>query len=340
MRKLIILLFGALIGLPALAQVPIYTINGDTLMFPVELFKVGVAVTKRLPIKVDKASKLELNMGMDVVYIPETDLAGGNASGKKSTVIVYHVPAGVTVSDAQVGMISAYVKNLLQPPVVLPDLITTIDDAVSDTRNVYSANWFNSVNQNWNTNHFANTASFTTVTGSTVEVTIDGYKFDWYTEKRLNHGTAGVKIDDQPEVMVDLYAKREDNNSVVVYSSPTLTNGIHKVTIRMTGAKNPAWSTDYPAGTAAQNQLRADSQQNNISNPSAFKKSSIRLLFKNNVTEKPNPRKRIQPNFHAVFSISSPPWLGCPIKNRILSGLFAAQTLRFAAASFAEYPGL
>lgn len=163
--------------------------------------------------------------------------------------------ARVTFYDAAIGLPTT-------PTDPKPDLITNIDNV--DNRNQYSTNWNPFANQPWTQNHFNKTITFTTVTGSSVKITIDGYKFEWWTERRLNHGIASIQIDNNPPVDVDQYEKRTDNNSLLVYTSPELTNGTHTVTITMTGRKNPAWSTDYPAGTAAQNQLRIESQQNNI----------------------------------------------------------------------------
>lgn len=138
------------------------------------------------------------------------------------------------------------VGGVVVPPVdPLPDLITDIDDKASDTRNKYTLVWTPSVNAPWNANHFDKTASYTLVKDGALETTFDGYKVEWFTEKRFNHGIAAVSIDGGPEVMVDLYDARTDNPSLKVWTSPVLTSGIHKIKIRCTLTKsNTSTGTD------------------------------------------------------------------------------------------------
>jgi hypothetical protein len=129
-------------------------------------------------------------------------------------------------------------KKYVAPVIPKPDLITDIDDKPTDTRNKYILAWSNVSGATWNANHFGKSASFTSVKDGALETTFDGYKVEWFTEKRINHGIAAVSIDGGTEVMIDLYDPRTDNNKVKVWTSPTLTNGTHKIKIRCTLTKN------------------------------------------------------------------------------------------------------
>lgn len=268
MKKVMLLIFGALVGIPAICQmdtVHIFSASptpmNDTLMFPTDLFKRGVSVVKLLPIKLRKATKVELMMGMDAVYIPETDVQGGNATRSKTIAIVYQHPVSVPVTQAQLDQVSAAIKNILEPVVVpQPDVITDIDNVVAQTANKYSAGWLHYANNTWNANHLNNTISVTYTAGSTLEVTFNGYKCEWWSEPRMNHGIAGLSIDGGPEVEVDLYDKRSDNITAKIWTSPNLTAGVHVLKIRMLNKKNPAWQTDFPVGHAQ----RAQAQETNI----------------------------------------------------------------------------
>lgn len=134
-------------------------------------------------------------------------------------------------------------KKGVIPP--LPDIITDIDDSPTDTRNKYTLAWVNSVNAPWNANHLGKTASYTVVKDGSLETTFDGYKVEWFTEKRVNHGIAAVSIDGGPEISIDLYDPRTDNASMKVWTSPVLTSGVHKIKIRCTLTKsNTGTGTD------------------------------------------------------------------------------------------------
>lgn len=83
------------------------------------------------------------------------------------------------------------------------------------------------------------TAQYTTTKDATATMTFTGNRVEYHAEKRFNHGIAGVKIDGGTEVMVDLYDPRRDNVKAMLFDSGPLTNGLHTITIRMTGTKNP-----------------------------------------------------------------------------------------------------
>lgn len=252
-----------LIGI--LSVIPIVAIcqTSDTVQLyihPSKFENKGEAVVKLLNLRLRKVERQRLDMGMDAVYIAETDVQGGNVRKSKCDVLIYQIPMSVEVTEEQKIAIASFIKNLTEPVVIpKPDLVFQVDNIVQPI-NQYSAGWSHHANNAWNANHHDKTISVTYVAGSTLTVQFTGYKFEWWTEKRMNHGIAGISIDGGPEVKVDLYEKREDNPSMKVYDSPILTDGLHTIKLRMTGEKNPAWQTDYPVG----NQFRINAQENNI----------------------------------------------------------------------------
>lgn len=264
MKKIILLLFGALVGIPAICQTDsmyLYTLGNDSLFFPTELFKKGVVAPGLLNLRLRKAVRQEVAMGMDRAYIPETDVQGGNAPRSKAAVLIYQVPISVQVTQVQLDSISQYIKKITEPPVVQqPDIIQEIDDkpsaAISYMVNATTpfngvvnqpdwTKWVHFENQTWNAPHLANTASFGYVVNGYLQVSWTGYKIEWYPEKRENHGIAAVSVDGGPEVMVDLYKNTKANGNELAFTWPNVTpanptNATHTIRIRVTGQKNAA----------------------------------------------------------------------------------------------------
>jgi hypothetical protein len=269
MKKILSLIFGVLIALPALCQVDsVFLFStgqgvlGDSIILPTDFYRRGAAVPKLLKIGLRKAKAQTINMGMDAMYIPETDLVGGNVTRSLAKIITYQIPLSVQVTQAQLDSISKYIKKITEPVVVpKPDIITSIDDAFAAPGVKYytiaagavklDANtglnvgnpggWSHAANNAWNTAHHDKTASYTSIVNSFVEITFTGYKFEWVTEKRLNHGIAAVSIDGGAEVEIDLYDPTSLNTKIItVFASPALSSGTHVIKIRCTGKKNPA----------------------------------------------------------------------------------------------------
>ncbi len=120
---------------------------------------------------------------------------------------------------------------------------TAIDDAVQGTglnqHNYVGAGWTHGTSPAF----YNGTLSYSNVTGAYVTLTFAGNKVEWYTEKKSTHGIAAVSIDGGAETMIDLYSSTEQH--ILVYTSPTLTQGNHTFKIRVTGAKNTASSGFY-----------------------------------------------------------------------------------------------
>lgn len=242
MRKILSLIFGVLIALPSIAQIDsmyLYDTMGDSILMPAKLFKLGATVPKLLKIGLRKAKVQNVNMGMDAMYIPETDLVGGNVTRSLAKLLTYQIPLSVQVSQSQIDSITRYIKRITEPVVLpKPDIITDIDNMAAGPANKYSLAWVHSINAPWNASHFANSASYTAVKDGALETTFDGYRVEWFTEKRVNHGIAAVSIDGGPEVMVDLFDPRKDNNTLRVWTSPVLASGTHTIKIRCTLTKS------------------------------------------------------------------------------------------------------
>lgn len=137
-------------------------------------------------------------------------------------------------------------ENCDTPP--KPDIVTNIDNVVSDTRNKYTGTWEHPSATTWLSTFYEKTGSYTFTNGSYLETTFDGYKIEWYTERKSDKGIAGISIANLvgtnwvygDEVELDLYATTTANNSQLAWTISELTNGPHKIKIRYTGKKNPA----------------------------------------------------------------------------------------------------
>lgn len=149
-----------------------------------------------------------------------------------------------------------------KPPVILPDIISTVDDNVLTSAQVYSpsqsagdnifvtSGWNHFKNQTWTEPHNNKTFSFVDkVPDAYIELTCTCYKIEWWNEKRENHGIASVQkmklvndawVSDGNPVDVDLYDKRTDNNSLLVWTSPAMNNVTNKFRFIYTGRKNSA----------------------------------------------------------------------------------------------------
>jgi hypothetical protein len=223
MRKLLILLFGTLIGLPAISQTQLAEV-----------------------IKVWKTKKVNVVDGFTFRY---------RLWDKYDTAIYYQTGADTFEVTTTFKKVSS-----TKPP-TLPDIISTLDDntvspgqvyapATNAGNNIYfAAGWSHMVGQSWNQNpdgspiHYNKSFSFIDKldpAGSYLEISCVCYRVDWYNEKRENHGIAAVSIDGGAPQDVDLYDPRTDNNSLLVWTSPTMTNATHKIRVTYTGRKNPA----------------------------------------------------------------------------------------------------
>lgn len=219
MRKLLLLIFGALVALPAISQTQLGEISK---LWSTKKVNVVDGTTYRYRLWDGSDTAIYYQTGIDTFEVTTTFK---KISGNK-------------------------------PPVVLPDIITSIDDNVVTTAQYYepkvnagdnifiTTGWSHMKNQTWNVPHYGNTFSFidynAPTTGSYIELTCTCYKIEWYNEKRVNHGIASVQLDNGPAIDVDLYDARTDNNSILVYTTPSMSNATHKLRVTYTGRKNAA----------------------------------------------------------------------------------------------------
>jgi len=151
-------------------------------------------------------------------------------------------------------VVTSFKKWIPNKP-VLPDIITKVDDNTMGSGqsyfptqhpgdNIYITNgWNHFKGQQWNEPHHNQTLSFVDyVAGAYVELKFTGYRVEWWSEKRVNHGIVTVQIDGGSPQDVDLYDAREDNNSLKVFTSVDLPNVEHTIRVMYTGRKNTAAS--------------------------------------------------------------------------------------------------
>ena len=154
-----------------------------------------------------------------------------------------------------------------KPPVILPDIISTIDDNVVVSDQGYApsenagdnifvlAGWSHFKNQTWNESHHGKTFSFVDgVEGAYIELTFTGYKVDWYSEKRENHGIMSVQKLKQLSLTVKKFGLPTEPRRTwtftirepiiirfLVWTSPAgMPNATTKFRFNYTGRKNSA----------------------------------------------------------------------------------------------------
>lgn len=267
MRRLIILLFGVITAIPALCQFP-DTTKLSWVFVPVAYEKSYMDI---IQMEYKKTIDKYLNTGGIIHYQPAS-ADGNTAKNTMVRALITQIAMNADIKPEEIIMLNKLIEEISKAGIYVPptgppgnpppdpDIVIVIDNVVAETANAYSSGWLHYANLHWNTNHNDSSLSVTYTVGSTNKISFEGYKIEWWTELRMNHGVASVSIDGGPEIEVDLYRKREDNNSEKVWTSPNLTNGPHTLTIKMTGKKNPAWNADYPTG----NSFRAEAQGNNI----------------------------------------------------------------------------
>lgn len=84
------------------------------------------------------------------------------------------------------------------------------------------------------TGHYGGTIQFSNVANSTLETKFTGTKIVWIAERKSTHDGAWISIDGGPETLVNLKNAIELKQQEV-YTSPTLTRGLHTVKIRVNG---------------------------------------------------------------------------------------------------------
>ena len=212
MKKSLLLIFGILVGLPAISQTQQLA----------EILKIWKRVD--IPVQDGTVYKWNVYTGSDTAryFQPGLDTLEATITFKKKTVIV--LPDIISTMDDNVVSLS----QVYNPPINVGDNVIT------------ATGWSHFKNQTWNANHHANSYSFVEVAGAYVELSCTCYKVEWWSELRVNHGIASVQIDGGAAIDVDQYDPRTDNNSLKIWTSPDMTNATHKIRINYTGRKHPS----------------------------------------------------------------------------------------------------
>lgn len=227
--------------------------KGYVMVYPKPFLPAGEIRSDLFKVKWQKTVDLHLNTGGVINYQPESDQGGNTAHPKNMIrILASHIAMNADIKPEEVKMLEDLITEIQKPglyvpgtntPTPKPDLVTNIDDVLSETRNVYNpTTWAHVANTSWLEKFFNKTGSYFHAAGSTITTTFDGYKIEWWTEKKNNHGIAEVRIDNVLISEVNLYEARADNNSQKVFEW-TGTSGTHKIEIKITGRKH-ASSTD------------------------------------------------------------------------------------------------
>lgn len=99
-------------------------------------------------------------------------------------------------------------------------------------------------NPDWCKNFYMGSCSFSQSAGSVMVYQFTGKRIEIWGEKGTNKGIAGFKIDETTEQIKDLYLPGGDNQRGMLFEAD-FPQGVHKITIRVTGNKNPSATFAY-----------------------------------------------------------------------------------------------
>lgn len=194
--------------------------KGDVLRFD------GTSFIDRLPIKLRKAHVETIVMGTRMVYLPETDLQGGNVYNSLAKIITYQLPLSINPTTAQLQLITNLITDVLEPTTPPPVFIT---EKVDGERATFEGSWVRANTPGWY-GVPTPTIAYSNVPGSFVSYTFTGTKVEIFAERKTSHGTGNISIDNGPVQPVSFIGPSA--LPVLIYSSPDLPNGVH--TIRLT----------------------------------------------------------------------------------------------------------
>jgi len=117
------------------------------------------------------------------------------------------------------------------------------------TRNDTSFSYDNTANwpSGWQDGAFQNDNHWSSVTNASYQVPFSGTQAKLYGALAPAHGIAAVSVDDGAETLIDTYsAARKDD--VLLWASPVLSSGSHKLKVRNTGQRNASSSGNFVVG--------------------------------------------------------------------------------------------
>lgn len=161
------------------------------------------------------------------------------------------LPGGVTATQSIDGT-KEYIHVLKAPGQVFHTEDGKFEQAQGTEYFTYTGTW-----EGNSPHHFSNTIN------DTASITFSGTKIKLNAYKDSMHGIMAVSIDGGPETMVDLYSATRTLTETV-YTSPTLINGTHTLTVRFTGNKNASSSDTY---TSVESVIYTNSTTNQIHLP-------------------------------------------------------------------------
>lgn len=107
----------------------------------------------------------------------------------------------------------------------------------------YTGTWTLGTN---NPGDYEDTIHYSNVTNDIVTFQFTGFKVEWISEKFTSHGIIEVSIDGVVQQTVDQYAPGATPTfQQILYTSSTLSQGVHTIQLRVTGTKNAASTNTY-----------------------------------------------------------------------------------------------
>ncbi len=132
----------------------------------------------------------------------------------------------------------------------IPTITTTVDDGAQGTdlgQFTYVGGWSHCTappgGANCNALYYNNTNSADATANDAATLQFSGSGVQYYATRDTNRGIAAVSVDGGPETMVDLYGAQQGN--VLAYTSPPLANGVHTLTVRVTGTQDSSSGGAY-----------------------------------------------------------------------------------------------
>lgn len=212
--KILTLIFGTLIALPAISQTD-YLIRVRDPVFK-SVVNVQEKTIPQVKVKPGQTIPFHLPSGQNILFVALT------------------VDAPLDTTKKWIFELKAVEDTGVPPPT---DVTEDVDDR--DARIVYGPGWDKTCcTSDPNSPHHNSTISFHCTVGGTFTFTFVGKSVTWFAEKLKTHATVGVKFDTETlETVYDLYSPTQlTKQSIFTKAWPTV--GEHKVTIRITG-KNP-----------------------------------------------------------------------------------------------------
>lgn len=204
MKKILILIFGIIIAVPALSQTYVNPLDNSKHHF---VFDKDVTFFRIKP-----GVRNVFNFDKGVNYFP-----------------------AVIVHDGDTGKRYQMEITLIDLTPTAPTLKETIND--NSTRVIYTGTWVKFTNQTWTTSFLNNDVSVTSVVNSAATVTFTGKKVSVIAELRENHGVAKIEVKQGTTVIdskiVDMYKASVVNAPAEIYSSGTLAHGTYTITVSL-----------------------------------------------------------------------------------------------------------